>query len=292
MDLNPSDSAKLPPCQTDPNMINALVEELKSKGIFDQIRSDALAEVDTKPAYQNLRQRVKTSVSRFLNRTSTEWKPTSTKLTKAQLRNMLRKHIQDSGFLDSGVYNIVDQVVGPKIEQIFPEVENYLYSMFGIEKPDRNDEEEEMMLEDTTAKSKEKLSNISSNIDVEMADAIDKQPLQQVESIAVKEHEGENVTDASSPGGPALREHISPLTPENATLLEGPRGDVSPLPLTPPPPGTERMPSPRTPPGPPPRPQSHTFFEQEVVEEEIITREENVSPVSEGEFGDISPPKG
>ena len=48
MDLNPSDSAKLPPCQTDPNMINALVEELKSKGIFDQIRSDALAEVDTK----------------------------------------------------------------------------------------------------------------------------------------------------------------------------------------------------------------------------------------------------
>ena len=289
---------------TDSNLVNALVEELKSKGIFDQIRSDALAEVDTKPAYQNLRQRVETSVSRFLNRTSTEWKPTSTKLTKAHLRNMLRKHIQDSGFLESGVYNIVDQVVGPKIEQITPEIENYLYTMFGMEKPDSNDEEveEEMMLEDTTAKSKEKLSIISSNIDVEMADATEEQPLQQVESIVVKEHEGENMTDASSPGGPGLRGDISPLTPEKATSPEAPRGDVSPLtpppppnmdiPEQPPPPGTERTPSPRTPPGPPPRPQSHTFFEQEVVEEEIITREENVSPVSEGEFGDISPPKG
>ena len=54
---------------------------------------------------------------------------------------MLRKHIQDSGFLDSGVHNIVDQVVGPKIQQINPEVENIMYTMFGIEKPDSNDEE-------------------------------------------------------------------------------------------------------------------------------------------------------
>ena len=74
---------------------------------------------------------------------------------------MLRKHIQDSGFLDTGVHNIVDQVVGPKISQINPEVENILYTMFGMEKPDSNDEEEDMM-EDTTAKSEEKLSNISS----------------------------------------------------------------------------------------------------------------------------------
>ena len=160
--------------------------------------------------------------------------------------------------------------------------------MFGMEKPGSNDEEEEMMLEDTTAKSEEKLSNISSNIDVEMADATDEQSLQKVEPIVVKEHEGKNVTNASSPGGPGLRVDILSLTPEKATSPEGPRGDVSPL--TPPPPGTEGMPSPRTPPGPPPRRQSHAFFEQELVEEEIITREENVSPVFEGEFGDISPP--
>ena len=73
---------------------------------------------------------------------------------------MLRKHIQDSGFLDAGVHNIVDQVVVPKIQQSNPEVENIMYTMFGIEKPDSNDEED--MMEDTTAKSEEKLSNISS----------------------------------------------------------------------------------------------------------------------------------
>ena len=48
MDSNPLDTAKPPLSLTDSNLVNALVEELKSKGIFDQIRSDALAEVDTK----------------------------------------------------------------------------------------------------------------------------------------------------------------------------------------------------------------------------------------------------
>ena len=48
MDSNPTDSTKNPPSLSDPNLVNTLVEELKSKGIFDQIRGDALAEVDTK----------------------------------------------------------------------------------------------------------------------------------------------------------------------------------------------------------------------------------------------------
>ena len=48
MDSNPADSTKPPPSLSDPNLVNTLVEELKSKGIFDQIRNDALAEVDTK----------------------------------------------------------------------------------------------------------------------------------------------------------------------------------------------------------------------------------------------------
>ena len=68
--------------------------------------------------------------------------------------------IVSSPYLDVGVQGIVDQVVGPKIQQIQPDVENILYKMFGVEKPDSNDEEEEMM-EDDTVKS-EKLSNISS----------------------------------------------------------------------------------------------------------------------------------
>jgi len=36
------------PSIQDPDLVNRMVEELKSQGIFDQIRNDSLAEVDTK----------------------------------------------------------------------------------------------------------------------------------------------------------------------------------------------------------------------------------------------------
>ena len=46
--LADTNEASAAPSLTDPNLVNKLVEELKSQGIFDQIRSDCLAEVDTK----------------------------------------------------------------------------------------------------------------------------------------------------------------------------------------------------------------------------------------------------
>ena len=83
------------------------------------------------------------------------------------MRNMLRKHIQDSNYLGSGTQGIVDQVVGPKImTTIEPEMEAIMYKMFGIEKPDSNDEEEDGQNGAAT----EKLSNISSS-DAEMPSA-------------------------------------------------------------------------------------------------------------------------
>lgn len=74
----------------DPNLIDRIVCELKSQGIFDQFRKECIADVDTKPAYQNLRQRVEGSVSSFLRKQS--WKPD---MNKNQVREMLRKSIHE-----------------------------------------------------------------------------------------------------------------------------------------------------------------------------------------------------
>uniref|UniRef100_A0A182N443 BOD1/SHG1 domain-containing protein n=1 Tax=Anopheles dirus TaxID=7168 RepID=A0A182N443_9DIPT len=116
----------------DPHFIDAMVQELKSQGLFDQFRKECLADVDTKPAYQNLRQRVEGTVNKFL--AQQEWSDNIR--YKNQLRDQLRKNIIDSGYLDTGVERIVDQVVNPKIATIFqPKVEEIVYNYLGIEKP-------------------------------------------------------------------------------------------------------------------------------------------------------------
>jgi hypothetical protein len=115
----------------DPRIVEKLVEELKSQGMFDQIRKDCLAEVDTKPAYQNLRSRVSETVQRFLGRQ--RWNPSQ---NKNQLRNQLKQHIQQTPFMEDGVERIVEQVVNPKIKSVIePEVENLICAFFGVELP-------------------------------------------------------------------------------------------------------------------------------------------------------------
>ncbi|XP_026316614.1 biorientation of chromosomes in cell division protein 1-like 1 isoform X2 [Hyposmocoma kahamanoa] len=112
----------------DPRLVDQLVCELKSKGIFDQFRKDCIADVDTRPAYQNLRQRVESSVASFLARQT--WKPD---LNKNQLREKLRKHLLDANYLEQGVERIVDQVVNPKVASVFiPQVEDLVYNYLGI----------------------------------------------------------------------------------------------------------------------------------------------------------------
>ncbi|KAK4875169.1 hypothetical protein RN001_011591 [Aquatica leii] len=107
----------------DPRLIDHIVYELKSQGIFDNFRKECIADVDTKPAYQNLRQRVEGSVSGFLK--TQKWR---SDMNKNHVREMLRKNISDGA--------IVDQVVNPKINSVFlPQVENVVYKVLGIEKP-------------------------------------------------------------------------------------------------------------------------------------------------------------
>lgn len=63
---------------------------VKSEGLFDQFRRECLADVDTKPAYQNLQHRVESSVISFLG--EQKWTP---QLNKNQLREKLRKLITE-----------------------------------------------------------------------------------------------------------------------------------------------------------------------------------------------------
>lgn len=114
-----------------------IVAEVKSQGVFDQFRKDSLAQVDTKPAYINLIQRVKSTVHNFL--ASKVWSP---EMNKIQMRERLRRHIQESSFLEKGVERIVDQVVNPKISTTFqPQIENIAYVALGIDKPKPKNEE-------------------------------------------------------------------------------------------------------------------------------------------------------
>ncbi|KRT80240.1 hypothetical protein AMK59_6574 [Oryctes borbonicus] len=204
----------------DPLLIDKIVYELKSQGIFDQFRKECIADVDTKPAYQNLRQRVEGSVNGFLNKQ--KWSPD---MNKNQLREMLKKNIQESGFLETGVERIVDQVVNPKINSIFlPKVTEVVYQFLGIEQKELVDSKPDLKLEldkdnllptDLEAVSPESekkfdVSNDSQNLDDSKIDEDESPPFEPLEEkpvypIATEE----NSMDSHLSGFSGLMSHDS-----------------------------------------------------------------------------------
>ncbi|KFO24229.1 Biorientation of chromosomes in cell division protein 1 [Fukomys damarensis] len=72
--------------------------QLKSPGPFDSFRQGCPADLDTKPVYQNLRQKVDNFVSTHLDKQ--EWNPTG---NKNRFGNGLGQRVVQSGMLETGV---------------------------------------------------------------------------------------------------------------------------------------------------------------------------------------------
>ncbi|XP_059371293.1 biorientation of chromosomes in cell division protein 1-like 1 [Carassius carassius] len=134
----------------DPQLVSMIVSHLKTEGLFDQFRRDCLADVDTKPAYLHLRQRVDNFVSNHLaNHT---WSP---QLNKNQLRNSIRQLVLQYVSCPSVCLSVcvcvlsftvcvcgVAQVVDPKVHHSFrPQVERVVRRFLS---PNSHVEEDEL----------------------------------------------------------------------------------------------------------------------------------------------------
>jgi len=140
------------------SLVEGTVNKLKTNGMFDQMRRDCLADIDTKPAFQNLEQRVLSHVKNCLE--LEVWNPN---VNKNQLRSKIRTSLLQSGILNTGIEHILHQVVDTKMQSSFqPNIAQFIQENMEnlkkelepakeVEKNEENPENEEVKneIEDT-----------------------------------------------------------------------------------------------------------------------------------------------
>nr|XP_034367646.1 biorientation of chromosomes in cell division protein 1-like [Arvicanthis niloticus] len=126
--INPS---WLPP--GNPQHIALMMEQLKSLGLFNSLCWDCLTNMDNKPAYQNLRQKVDNCGGPTSGHLDTqEWNPA---MNKNQFLNGLRQSMVQSGMLEAGVDKIISQMVDTKLNHIFrPQIEQAIHKFLSSKK--------------------------------------------------------------------------------------------------------------------------------------------------------------
>lgn len=142
----------------DATLIENIVYYLKAKGIFDEFRHECLADVDTKSSCQNLSQRVDGYTSKFL--ANETWHPD---LNKNELRNKLRRHIDESGMLAVGADHVVEQVINTKIHQFFlPKIIEVVHQ-YVKEQTELLNKKLEIITSENTVSSEKNANDVSEN---------------------------------------------------------------------------------------------------------------------------------